>query len=449
MPEKQNNITAQSGTQAGQKFFAVLAGIFFAIALLKFGNPVILDKFVAVPENTLQLLIDAWPVKWGYLMMLPLVIVGLVVAQWKMPTPKWVLLVPAVWLGWQFIAATQTVDPSLTGPTVKHYSACVAFFYLGCFGLRGFRNPWPLWLGLILAFFWIIYTGFDQHFGGLAETRRYFYAHANWREASPEFLKKMASDRIYSTLFYPNTLAGAILLLLPISVAFIWQASARLEAPSRWLLVLLPAGTALACLYWSGSKAGWLLMLLLMAAALLHSKISTLWKRRIIYLLLGLGLAGFGLKYAKFFERGSTSVAARFDYWSAALKTVETHPVFGTGPGTFANPYQKLKKPESEMARLVHNDYLEQASDSGIIGFLVFIAFVFTILYHLYRCSNKITQNIEFAVLLGLMAVWCHSFLEFHLFIPAIAWVTFFLMGWLWGLRLTPPTGVEEAKYKK
>ena len=59
---------------------------------------------------------------------------------------------PLLWLGWQFVSATGSISPKLTAAVVAHFSACVAFFYLGFFALRGVRNPWPVWAGLGLAF---------------------------------------------------------------------------------------------------------------------------------------------------------------------------------------------------------------------------------------------------------------------------------------------------------
>ena len=59
--------------------------------------------------------------------------------------------------------------------------------------------------------------------------------------------------------------------------------------------------------------------------------------------------------------------------------------MFGSGPGTFSIAYKKLKSPDSEMALLTHNDYLEQASDSGLIGFLGYFWFIMGHLWYLYR----------------------------------------------------------------
>ena len=55
---------------------------------------------------------------------------------------------------------------------LAHFSACVGFFYLGFFALRGVRNPWPVWAGLGLALCWTLHIAMEQHFGGLEATRR-------------------------------------------------------------------------------------------------------------------------------------------------------------------------------------------------------------------------------------------------------------------------------------
>ncbi|HEV8543553.1 MAG TPA: hypothetical protein VGR78_14245, partial [Verrucomicrobiae bacterium] len=116
----------------------------------------------------------------------------------------------------------------------------------------------------------------------------------------------------------------------------------------------------------------------------------------------------------------------------AALQNVKSHPVLGSGPGTFSIPYKRLKAPEAEMARLTHNDYLEQATDSGIIGCIAFSAFIVGSLVLLYR---KSIQNGWFSFLLwaGLFG-WClQAFIEFGLYIPASAWPVFLFFGLLWG----------------
>jgi hypothetical protein len=419
----------------GATLFAALTGIFLAVTLAKFGNAVIFETTIAAPNDIFELIFQPWPFDWGYWLIAILSIVGVVAGKLEIEK-DWRsifgLLLPLVWLAWQFISATQTVDSTLTRYTLKHFSACLVCFCLGRFVLSRAENLHPLLIGLLAGFAIVIWTGWDQHFGGLERTRQFFYAQPNWRDFPPDFIKKIGSNRIYSTLFYPNTLAAIILLVLPISVAGLWSFDQRFTKSARVVLISIFALGGLGCLYWSGSKSGWLLALLLGFVVLLRLQFNRVLKRVLVVGILVLGLGGFAVRYAKFFEKGATSVVARFDYWRAAVQITANHPVLGTGPGTFFIPYQKIKKPESEITRLCHNDYLEQASDSGIIGFLSFTGFIFGSLIILYPGKKDI---LVFGVWLGLAGVCLHSLVEFNLYIPAVAWPMFLFLGWLWGRR--------------
>ena len=153
-------------------------------------------------------------------------------------------------------------------------------------------------------------------------------------------------------------------------------------------------------------------------------------KVAIISALFILGLAGFLARHLGFFQRGATSVSARFDYWRAAVQTARSHPWVGTGPGTFSLAYQKLKRPESEMSRLTHNDYLQQASDSGLPAFLTYTGLVTgCLLLSLKRCVFRDWRL--FTLWLGLLGWSLQSALEFSLYLPALAWPAFTFMGFL------------------
>src|SRR5262249_10203927 len=142
------------------------------------------------------------------------------------------------------------------------------------------------------------------------------------------------------------------------------------------LIGLLMYG-ALACLFWSGSKSGWLIALVVAMAALLRQPLPKRVRFGILAILLVGGLLGFFVQYSSYFRRGAPSVSSRFDYWKAAVQVGIKHPVFGTGPGTFSAAYRQVKPPEAEMAQLTHNDYLEQASDSGWLGAITYCWFIF------------------------------------------------------------------------
>jgi O-antigen ligase len=150
------------------------------------------------------------------------------------------------------------------------------------------------------------------------------------------------------------------------------------------------------------------------------------------------GLTAFGIRFRGYFAAGATSVGARFDYWHAAVQTTRAHPVFGTGPGTFQHPYAEIKTPEAEMARLTHNDYLEQFSDSGLIGGLAYAAWIILLFGKLGRWIWKSRDLFVFAIFLGCFGWFVQGLSEFSLYVPALAWTAFLLAGRLLNISAQP-----------
>jgi O-antigen ligase len=106
--------------------------------------------------------------------------------------------------------------------------------------------------------------------------------------------------------------------------------------------------------------------------------------------------------------------------------------MLGSGPGTFGVSYKTIKAPEAEMTRLVHNDFLQQGSDSGWIGLMAYAVWVLGGVLFISR--KGISHRLFFGAWLGLAGIAAQSFVEFGLFIPALAWPFFLLFGWLAGV---------------
>ena len=435
LPPPLNPVKSRAPSRPFSGIFAGWFGLLLGLSLVKFGNPLIMEKHVGSPTGFFEWLLDPWPVVIAYRILAAVTLAGVLAGRWRTAAPLALVAMPLVWLGWQALAATQTVDAPLTQATVFHFTTCVICFYLGLYPLSQARPLWPFWAGILAGFLMVLLSAFQQHFGGLEDTRRYFflYVYPNRELIPPDLLKKMTSNRVFGTLFYPNTLAGVILILLPIALALIWTLREGFTAGARALLMTMTGGAALACLYWSGSKSGWLLMLGAGLIAAMFLPFRSRLKLILVGSVLVLGLAGFFWRYSVYFNRGATSVEARFDYWRAALQTVEERPVFGTGPGTFGVAYRKVKQPKSEMAKLAHNDYLQQASDSGVAGFLAYAGLVFGSLVYGFPRKGLKEGLIKPAVWLGLIGWAGQSLVEFGLYIPAVSWLTFSLMGWLLG----------------
>ncbi len=422
--------------------FAGLFGLLLGVGLLKLGNPVILDRLVELPRNLDEWRVFAWPVRIGYFALLPVAAVG--AAFWacsanRRPAgPPWLLGLLAGWLCWQLLAALTSIDPPTTRTILAQFASCVVCFALGHGALSRVAEPRVFWLCLTLGFLGILGVACEQHFGGLEATRKMILEGPEAARLPQEYLARIRSHRVFGTLVYPNALAGAIFLLLPPSVVLVgrWAGQWGTRAAQAGFAALLVLG--LLVLVWSGSKAGWLLAMALGLFLLFHANLSVRLKISLAILALGLGLTAFTVKFAEKLAQGPTSVAARWDYWSAAWQGFRERPWLGQGPGAFKRVYAHVKRPESEMAQLAHNDYLQQATDSGWPGFVLYTGFVVGALSLLYRRRHAILDAFPRAVWLGLLGWFAQGLVEFGLYIPATAWCAFALLGWLLAQKPSP-----------
>ncbi|MES1181114.1 MAG: O-antigen ligase family protein, partial [Verrucomicrobiota bacterium] len=361
--------------------------------------------------------------------------------------------------GWQLFSAPQTVDAVLTGAALWQFGGCVAGYFLGAFVFGNGRALSWLLAGVLAAFTFCLVRAVDQRVFEFPSSRQMLVEgeRAGWTNIPPEMfrqmkqdnviittngvdvanpviLKKFANGRVNGTLVYPNALAGLVLLLFPVSLALAFTGTRRLRPLIRAAVIALACFLGAAGFFWSGSKLGWLLALGLVGVCLLRLRWPVKLKLTVIALVAVAGLGIFAVRFQSYFAAGATSVGARFDYWRAAAQTTLAHPLVGTGPGTFQRPYEKLKSPESEMARLAHNDYLEQFSDSGIIGGLAYTTWIILALATVGRRVWRSENIVLFMVFLGLLGWFIQGIGEFSLYIPALSWTAFTLLGCLLGL---------------
>lgn len=447
---------------SGSDGFALIFGLFLGLALIKFGNPIILDSKISAPTSLSEFRTYAWPPSWSIWFLIPLAIGGLLLAftrQPRWPGPRWLWILPLVWFGWQLVSATQTVDRALTLATIWHFAGCVLCFLLGAVVLGKERWLRFLLFGILAAFSFCLVRAVDQKLIEFPEGKRFLIEseRAGWTNLPPEtvlslkaegtivttngvdvanpvILRKYEKGRAFGTLVYPNALAGAILLLFPLSMVLAVRSTRRFRSPIRLAVIGLAAFLGLAGLVWTGSKSGWLIAVVLIGVWLFRLNGSARLKWLLLGFVLILGLSVFAVRFHNYFAAGATSIGARFDYWRAAVQTTLRHPIGGTGPGTFQRPYAELKSPEAEMARLTHNDYLEQFSDSGLVGGISYALWIAGLLIVLGRRVWEQGEPLGFAVFLGLLGWFIQGLSEFGLYIPGLAWIAFTLGGCLLGM---------------
>jgi hypothetical protein len=458
---------------SGIEFYALAFGLFLGLCIWKFGNPVILDSEITSPNSFSEAWTDFWPTHWANWILLPLAIIGgLLVFKNRngghsekseignrKSEIKWLWLLPLLWFGWQLFSATQTVDANLTSTTLWQFFGCVACYFLGAFLFGGRRALNFLLVGILAAFAFCLVSAIDQKVFEFPQSRQMLLEdeRANWTNVPPEIFRQMKQDdlvittngvdvanpailakftkgRVNGTLVYPNALAGIILLLFPVSIALAFNSTKKMKSPIRFAAIALALFLGGAGFFWTGSKLGWLIAIAIGGLCLFRLNWSTRLKFVALGLILLTGLGIFAVRFQNYFAKGATSVVARFDYWHAAAQTTLANPLAGTGPGTFQRPYAKIKSPEAEMARLAHNDYLEQFSDSGIPGGIFYSAWVFLALATIVRRIWNSGDPITFAIFAGLLGWFVQGIGEFGLYIPALAWTAFTLLGCLLAL---------------
>ncbi len=442
-----------------QLAFAVALGLFLGLAIVKFGNPAILDYRVSPPQTLTQIWHYAWPSQWAYWFLVPLSLAGLGVAaalKPRWPASRWLWGLPLIWFGWQIVSALQTVDGRLTTLTLWQFGGCLACYFLGALALGNRDTLRWLLIGVLAAFTFCLVRAVNQKLIEFPAERQALLEgeRTGWTNfapdlvlelkqegtiintngvdvANPIILAKYARGRVMGTLVYPNALAGVVLLLFPVSLVLAFSSTRRLRRLTRTAVVALALFLGCAALFWTGSKLGWLLTVMLVGLWLFHLDWPGRWKAAALALVLVVGTGVFAVRFHSYFASGAKSVGARFDYWRAALQNTAAHPVAGSGPGTFQHPYAELKAPEAEMARLTHNDYLQQFSDSGIIGGTSYAAWIVLSLIAVGRRVWRSVDPVSFALFLGVLGWFVQGLGEFSLYVPALAWTAFALLGWL------------------
>jgi O-antigen ligase len=441
------------------EIYAVVFGLFLGLAIWKFGNPVILDQIISRPTDLADAWTNSWPLHWANWLFLGLAAIGTILLLAKSPrwpASRWLWILPAIWFAWQLLSAAQSRYHDLTTPTLWQYAGCLECYFLGALVIGDGRGWRLVMVGVVAAFAFCLVRAVDQKLFEFPQGKQFLLEgqRAGWTNMPPEtfqelkresiiintngvdianpfIMAKYEKGRVHGTLVYPNALAGIVLLLLPAAIVMVWQSTRNLRRLTCIAAMGLTAFLGLGALFWSGSKSGWLIALAVGVFWLFRLH----WSRRLKWILaialIGGGLIVFGLRFQSYFAKGATSVGARFDYWHAAARTAMDHPAVGTGPGTFQRPYAVLKRPDSEMARLVHNDYLEQFSDSGFVGGLCYAVWLGLLLWTLGRKTWASNDWLAFAIFAGLLAWFIQGFIEFSLFVPALAWTAFTLAGCL------------------
>jgi O-antigen ligase len=133
-------------------------------------------------------------------------------------------------------------------------------------------------------------------------------------------------------------------------------------------------------------------------------------------------------------EPGYLEMEGRVAMWKDALPLVRDYPVVGTGLGTFGTAFRRYQTDlVDKYVDHAHNDYLEFAADTGLLGAALLFLPILYLLAKMIASFLNDTRRYRRAVTLGCigstLALLIHSVTDFNLQIPANALIFAVVLG--------------------
>jgi tetratricopeptide (TPR) repeat protein len=209
--------------------------------------------------------------------------------------------------------------------------------------------------------------------------------------------------RTFSTFFNPDFLAGFMALTTPISLALYLSKTSLAVSVLSYLWVLTATGNILT----SGSRFGVVcatLGILVFGLLVIYSRsIHKVQRSKAILIIVPalLILVTLGKPFitrVQSIKAQSHSIAFRTYTWKGTVLMAKSHPVNGTGIGTFEIAYSKYAL--VGYTKLAHNSYLQLAAEAGPASTLVLLILLgYSTLPLILRlrksCSDLSTENIH------------------------------------------------------
>lgn len=232
---------------------------------------------------------------------------------------------------------------------------------------------------LIPAIFISLYAIY-QYYIGLPQTRVFASQYLDIGLIK----ERLESGRVFSTFIYPNTLAGYLLLCIPMTLTLSPLQRGRGKGEGRRKLTRI-------------------LIVLIMLYAL--------------YLTFYRGSGSFG--------KIKNTVTYRLENWTAGFRMIKENPIFGVGPYNFCVLYPKYKLDIAEEIQNAHNNFLQIWAEQGIVGFLAFCSIWFVAIK---KGLGKKVKNYRW-LLLGIIAFIIHNLIDFDWYVPGVTVIAWIFIG--------------------
>ncbi len=290
-------------------------------------------------------------------------------------------------------------------PKIKTIVAVLSFdvFYVSFIALAQFI----LQRSIGGFFWWLGERTFSVSSAGIATFFWPFFLSAKlW----PVNLGRKLFLRPYATFPHPNVLAGFLAVVLPLMLNFFFLSKIKINKLLKYLILTVILFGFMTLII-SFSKAAWCVALVGLWLVLAKDKIDLVWwikkhskfSLAIFYSILVLSIAIFLFIPESFFifeknwqERG--------ELLKGAISMLAEKPFFGVGLNNFILLFKDYTFLFSDLFifQPVHNIYVLILTETGIVGFIVFLLFLFQAFYRSVFSSTFVSLSLIQLFLLGL-----------------------------------------------
>ena len=226
---------------------------------------------------------------------------------------------------------------------------------------------------------------YHNQFGGLAQVKESVIGTGE----TDMFGRKVKRQRLAGPIGSKNRYAQIMVVLLPLAF---FRLLGEKKRSLRWFAAISCIPILAGALLTFSRGAGITIFLLLIIMTFL--RYIKLWQF-VLAMVLAVGVVfvvGLTSVASAHVEEADASVRGRATVGLAALHMFLDHPILGVGPGlsqAYMIEYSKEGFREIDTERRAHNMYLEELADTGIVGFTLFMAIIFYVLFSLARLRRR------------------------------------------------------------
>lgn len=234
----------------------------------------------------------------------------------------------------------------------------------------------------------------------------------------------VARRRVFGPYPLPGLLAGALALLVPISVAVLTRWA---TTPARRIASVAIGGTQITALLLTQSLGG--IGSLCIAAVWVLARRHGRWPQRLAIGTVALASIAMVLVVRPevlIAQHPRNPIVQRWRYWGSTLHMIQDHPLRGVGAGNYSSTYERYRHPLATGTRFAHNVWLQAWAEWGLVGLVGLVGLLTATL----RCASAQPLGIQVA----LWAFWLLASID-------ITWSVGQVLGLWWpliGLVSTP-----------